>query len=454
MKTLLGAIVVAAVLAGGFISGIWYARRGVTGAAKNGRKVLYWMDPMHPAYKSDKPGIAPDCGMKLEPVYEEGPAPAAESRKVLRYQDPQDPKYTSEKPGINPETGNDLVPVYEGSAESMPAGTINVSVEKQQTIGVKFATVEGAAGAETIRANGRVAQDETKVTRVHPKVDGWIHKVDVDFTGQLVKAGDPLLTIYSPDMLASEQEFLLALRARDSMKSSPSPEAYENSEILIEAARRRLELWDLSAAQISELERTRKPIRTVTLYSPAAGYVMSRNAFPSQRVTPETELYAISDLSRVWIMADVFESDIPKVRLGQAATITQAFAGGISIPAKVTYIQPQVDPATRTLKVRLEAANANTRLKPDMFVVVEFRLALDGRLTVPADAVVNTGLRKTVFVDRGNGYLEPRGVETGERIGERVQVNSGLRAGERVVSSGAFLIDSEAQLKSPGGSHD
>lgn len=455
MKKLLGTMVALVFLAGAFVGGIWYARRAPAPAAKGGRKVLYWVDPMHPAYKSDKPGIAPDCGMKLEPVYEEGSAPVAEaSKRVLRYQDPKDPKYNSDKPGINPETGEDLVPVYEGSAESMPAGTINVSADKQQTIGVAFATVEPAAGASTIRANGRVTQDETKVTRIHPKIEGWIHKVDVDFTGQLVKAGDPLLTLYSPEMLASEQEFLLALRARDSMKSSPSREAYENSEILIEAARRRLELWDLSAAQISELEHTRKTIRTVTLYSPAAGYVMSRNAFPSQRVTPETELYAISDLSRVWIMADVFESDIPKVHLGQPATIAQPFAGGIDIPAKVTYVQPQVDPATRTLKVRLEAPNANMRLKPDMFVNVEFRLAAQGGLTVPAGAVVNTGLRKTVFVDRGNGYLEPRAVETGESIGDRVQIVKGLRAGERVVASGAFLIDSEAQLKNPGGVHD
>ncbi len=320
MRKTFGTLLIIVVLAAGFASGIWYSRRASAQSGKKERKVLYWVDPMHPAYKSDKPGIAPDCGMKLEPVYEGGgPAPDA-SRKVLHYQDPQDRGYRSDKPGINPATGNDLVPVHEGSAESMPAGTINVSAEKQQTIGVKFATVEAASGSEIIRSNGRVTQDETKVTRVHPKIEGWIHKVDVDFTGQLVKAGDPLLTLYSPEMLATQQEFLLALRARDSMKGSPSRDAYENSEILIEAARRRLELWDLGPAQIAELERTRKPVRTVTLYSPAAGYVMSRNAFPSQRVTPETELYAISDLSRVWIMADVFETDIPKIHLGQAAT--------------------------------------------------------------------------------------------------------------------------------------
>ena len=174
---------------------------------------------------------------------------------------------------------------------------------------------------------------------------------------------------------------------------------------------------------------------------------MSRNAFPSQRVSPDTELYAISDLSRVWIMADVFETDLPKIHVGQSAVISQPYAGGVTLPAKVTYIQPEVDPATRTLKVRLEAANPDLRLKPDMFVDVEFRIGTGGRMTIPADAVIDSGLRKTVFVDRGNGYLEPRAVQTGDRVGDRIEVVSGLQPGERVVASGAFLVDSESQLK-------
>ena len=293
---------------------------------------------------------------------------------------------------------------------------------------------------------------------MHPKIDGWIYQTHVDFTGQLVKAGDPLLTIYSPEMLASEQELLVALKARNEMNNSPSREAYDNSVVLLDAARRRLELWDLSAKQIDEVERTGKPIRAVTLYSPASGYIMSRNAFPSQRVSPETELYAITDLSRIWIMADVFETDMAKIHVGQTAVVSEPYGAGLNIPAKVTYIQPQIDPSTRTLKVRLEAANPTLRLKPDMYVTVEFRIGEGARLSVPADAVVDTGLRKTVFVDRGNGYIEPRSVETGDRIGDRVQILSGLRRGERVAASGAFLIDSEAQLKNAeqptGATHD
>jgi RND family efflux transporter MFP subunit len=449
MKRIGMILIVALTLAAGFGAGAWYAKRsaGAINGEKRGRKILYWVDPMHPAYKSDKPGIAPDCGMKLEPVYADGgPAEQQPKGRILYYSDPQDPSYRSDKPGLNPETGNELQPVYEGAP---PPGTINVSPKKQQLIGVTYATAELAAGVDTVRAVGKVTQDETKITRVHPKIEGWIEKVYVDFTGQLVQRGDPLLTIYSPEMLASEQEFLLALRARDEMKRGPSREAYENSEILIEAARRRLELWDLSRAQIAEIEERRKPVRTVTLYSPASGYAVARNAFPSQRISPETELYALTDLSRVWVMADVFESDLPKIRMGQTATVSLPNEGGRSFEAKVTYIQPQINPETRTLQVRLEAPNPELRLKPDMFVDVNFRIPTPGRVTIPADAVLDTGMRKTVFIDHGNGNLEPRQVQTGDRIGDRVQILSGVAPGERVVASGAFLIDSEAQLKNP-----
>jgi RND family efflux transporter MFP subunit len=447
MKKALLTIFVAGLAGAAFWAGLWYARHSTPSTSlKGGRKILYWHDPMHPAYKSDKPGTAPDCGMKLEPVYEDGggAAPAPAQGKVLYYRDPQDPSYRAAAPGMNPATGADLEPVYEGAA---PPNTITVSAEKQQLIGVRYATAVLSTGVDTIRANGRIAQDETRITRVHPRIEGWIHKTHVDFTGQYVHKGAPLLTLYSPEMLASQQEYILSLRARDTVKAGPSRDAYENTELLLLAGRRRLELWDLGAAQIDEIERTRKPIQTVTLYSPASGYITSRNAFPSQRVNPDTELYAIIDLSRVWIMADVFETDLAKIRTGQMATVFLPHENGRSFSAKVTYLQPQVDAATRTLKIRLEADNAGLRLKPEMFVTVEFRLGTAGRSTVPADAVVNTGLRRTVFVDHGNGVLEPRAVQAGDRVGDQIQIVGGLKAGERVVASGTFLIDSEAQLK-------
>jgi RND family efflux transporter MFP subunit len=364
---------------------------------------------MHPSYKSDKPGIAPDCGMKLVPVYED----------------------EQKQPGV------------------APAGTIHISAEKQQLIGVRFGMPSFTGTTETIRANGRVAQDETRLTRIHPRIEGWIAKTFVDYAGQPVKKGDPLLTIYSPDMLASEQELLLALRARDQMKSSPLKEAWGNSEMLIEATRRRLQLFDLSREQIAQVERTRKAIESITLFSPADGYVTARNAYPSQRVTPETELYTLSDLSRVWIMAEVYETDIAHIHEGQAAVVSAPSGEAPTFRARVTNVQPQVDPQTRTMKVRLEAENAGLRLKPDMFVDVRFTRGGAPKLTVPADAVIDSGTKQTVYIDRGNGYLEARAVRIGQRLGDRVEIVAGLKADERMVTSGTFLVDSESRLEEP-----
>lgn len=373
------------------------------------KRILYYVDPMHPGYKSDKPGVAPDCGMTLVPVYEDDSAH---------------------------ETGQ--------------TGHLEISPEKQQLIGVEFGQAELTQATSSFHANGKVAQDETRVVRVHSKIEGWIEQVSVDFTGARVEKGQPLLTIYSPEMLASEQEYLLALHARDVLKASPLKEAAENSDSLIRASRTRLELWDFGRDQIEEIEKTGKPVRAITLFAPATGYVMSRNAFPGQKVTPDTELYAIADLSRVWVMADVFEADAANVRMGQGAVVTLPYEGGRRFGSRVSYILPQVDPASRTLKVRLEASNADLRLKPDMFVDVEFQVVSGRKLTVPAEAVLDAGLRKTVFVDHGDGHLEPRPVETGDRFGDRVEIVSGLKPGERIVTSGNFLIDSESQLRQPG----
>ncbi|MCZ2075834.1 MAG: efflux RND transporter periplasmic adaptor subunit [Bryobacterales bacterium] len=452
VRILIGLVLLAAAFVGGYGYNRWFGKGEGAQAGKAGRKILYYVDPMHPGYKSDKPGIAPDCGMKLEPVYEGGqigdqPAATAE-RKILHYRDPKDPNFTSDKPGINPETGNDLEPVYADDPSSMPMGTIKVSPEKQQLIGVQYGTAESSAGVHTFRAVGKVAFDETKIAHVHTRIDGWVEKVFVDFVGQVVEKGQPLLTIYSPDLVASQQEYLLALKGQAVMKKSTLDLAIADSNSLLEAARKRLELWELSDAQIDEIARTGKPMTYVTMYSPIRGYVTTRNAFPKQRIMADTELYTVVDLDKVWIMADVFEYEAPMVRMGQLAKVSLSYTPGKSLSARVNYIQPQVDPVTRTLKIRLEANNPELLLKPDMYVDVEFRVNVPQRVTVPAEAVLDSGLKKTVFVDRGNGYLEPRQVEIGERIGGRIEIRAGLQAGERIVTSGNFLIDSESQLKS------
>jgi RND family efflux transporter MFP subunit len=450
VKTIALLVLIAVAFGAGYL-----ARRGQDAAATRrgatGRTILYYVDPMHPAYKSDKPGIAPDCGMTLEPVYADevmGSAAVA-PRKVLYYRDPEDPKYTATKPGLNPETGNTLEPVYADPIPASPvASAIRIPPERQQLIGVKFATVTAEQGGRTIPAVGKVAFDETRVQHVHPRIEGWVEQVLVGFTGDFVRKGDPMLTIYSPEMLATQQELLLARRARDVMTGNPLASAAEHGQSLFDATRRRLELWDLSADQIERVLETGQPIRSVALLAPATGFVLEKNVFANQRVSPGSDLYTIADLSRVWIMADVYESDIGAMRVGQQARIVLPYGDrNTTIAARVNYIQPGVDPATRTLKLRLEAANPGLRLRPEMFVDVEFTVRGEHRLTVPADAVLDTGDRQTVFVDLGDGYLQPRQVVAHERIGDHIVIASGLSEGERVVASGTFLVDSESQLK-------
>ena len=408
LKTLSLLALLAVAFAGGYV--VRASRRSTPAQAAH--RVLYYVDAMNPAFHSDKPGIAPD-GMALQPVYADKASTALD----------------------------------EETPTGVPPGAIRVSPERQQLIGVKFATAELSGETRSIRTVGKVTFDEARVAHVHTRVDGWIEKVFVDFTGDVVKQGEPMLTIYSPEMLASQQELLLAVRARDLMRSNPLASAAEHGESLFQAAKRRLELWELSEDQIQQVLRTGEPIHSITLRAPTSGFVTERKAFPNQKVTPESDLYTITDLSRIWIMADVFESDITSIRVGDRAQVTFPNGGAPSLAAKVTYIQPQVDPATRTLKVRLDADNPGLRMKPDMFVNVEFGVVSAKQLVVPAEAVLDTGDRQTVFVDLGNGYLEPRQVVVGSRFGDRVAITRGLSAGERVVSAGTFLIDSESQLK-------
>jgi multidrug efflux pump subunit AcrA (membrane-fusion protein) len=432
LKTSAVLFLLAATFAGGYLA----RATKPSASAATGRRILYYVDPMHPAYTSDKPGVAPDCGMTLEPVYADDAAPPGPAGpRVLYFRDPQQPTYVADKPGVNPETGNTLEAVYAQATPTLPSGAINISPERQQLIGMKFADVAFGGVTRAIRTVGKVSADETRVGHVHTRIDGWIDKVFVDFTGDVVTKDEPMLTIYSPEMLASQEELLLAARARDLMPS------------LFNAARRRLQLWELSDDQIEQVVRTGQPIRNITVHAPMSGFVTERKAFPNQKVTPDSDLYTITDLSRVWIVADVFEADITSIKAGDRAYVT--FTGGAvpSIGARVSYIQPQVDPVTRTLKVRLDANNPNVRMKPDMFVNVEFGVVSAPQFSVPAEAVLDTGDRQTVFVDLGNGYLEPRQVTIGGRFGDRVTITKGLAGGERVVSSGTFLVDSESQLK-------
>jgi len=372
------------------------------------KKILYWVDPMHPAYKSDRPGKAPDCGMDLIPVYEGGEV---------------------------------------GQAE-LPPGTVKIDAAKQQLIGVTYGTVERGRLTYAIRAVGKVVVDETRVARIHPKIEGWIEQVNVDFTGRLVRKGERLLSIYSPELLSAEKELLIAKRANEELGKNQNEEIARNSINLYQSARERMRLWDLTDQQIAEIEATGKPYRAMSLYAPVSGFVLTRNAYERQRVTPETELYTIADLSSVWIIADVYEYEAQNIRLGQRAQIDLSYFPGKRFQGVVDYIFPQVDPATRTLKVRVQAPNPGYELKPDMFANVEFKVDFGEQLHVDRAAVLDSGAEQIVFVARDGGYFEPRKVQLGDKLGDRYIVTSGLTAGERIVTSGNFLIDSESRLKS------
>ena len=408
MKPTLVILLIAAAFAGGLGYERWRARPAAPGAAE--RKVLYWVDPMHPWYKSDKPGIAPDCGMKLTPVY-----------------------------------AGDQLP------NSAAADAVAVSPEKQQMIGVEYGTAEYETAADTIRASARVTLDETRIVKVQTRLEGWIDRVFADFTGKYVQRGDALATVYSPDALATQQEYLLALRAQRTIRDGAMPAMAEGNGNLVAAARKRLELWDISSQQIDEVGRTGKPIENLTVYAPASGYVTERNAFPKQHVTSDTVLYTLADLSSVWVVADVFEYEAAGVRLGQAATFTLDYLPGRVFRGRVSYILPGVDTASRTLKARIEFANPGGQLKPDMYGQVEIRLGGALRLMAPESAVLDSGDRQVVYVDLGNGNLQPRPVRAGEHVGGKIEILEGLRAGERIVTSGNFLLDSESQLKAASG---
>jgi len=433
-----------------------FFHRGPTSSEVNGRKVLYWYAPMNPNYHSDHPGKSP-MGMDLLPKYADDDASASASqtgpheRKVLYWYAPMDPNYHSDHPGKSP-MGMDLLPKYaDEAAENMPSGTIKLSPERQQLIGVRTTTVERAPLTRTIRTTGHLVPDETKIAHIHVKVKGWIDQVYVDFVGQLVKKGQPLFTVYSPDLVSTEQEYLIALKGKKYLDDAPYREVSDGANSLLEATRERLKLWDISDAQINTLEKTGKTDKTMTFYSPVAGFVLDRQAFPQAAVGPDKELYLVADLSDIWVDADVYEYELPYIRVGQKAAMQLSYYPGKIYSGRVTYIYPTVDPQTRTAKVRLDFPNPNFDLKPQMFADVSLDVNYGTNVLVPASAVLDSGSKQTVFVAKGDGYFEPRDIKVGPRVDDKFVVLSGLKPGETIVTSGNFMIDSESQLNAATG---
>jgi len=325
--------------------------------------------------------------------------------------------------------------------------TISVPQGRQQAIGVQLGKAETRDLTKTIRTVGRVTFDEKLNHQIHAKFEGYIERLDVDYTGKAVRKGEPLLSIYSPELLATQQEYLLAVRARQQFGVSSNTDVARGGMDLYESARQRLLLWDISPAQIAQLERTGKPEKALTLYSPVDGFVMSKNAVQGARVLPADTLFEIAGTRRVWVLADVYESEAPFVAVGQTARMSLSYLPGRTWTGVVAFIAPVLDEKTRTVKVRLEFENPDGILKPEMYADVSLERPLGRVVTVPESAVLSTGTRALVFVAKGGGRFEPRTVKTGAKVGDDYEIRDGIKPGEEVVTQANFLIDSESRLK-------
>ncbi len=393
-------------------------------------------------------------GLTLEGIEEgkvESQKPKAKSQKPM-YHCPMHPTYVSDRPGECPICGMDLVLIEEEEVEGMEGieglATVKITPERQQLIGVRTGTVEYKPLKKVIRTVGKVDYDERRLAYVNTKVGGWIEKLFVDYTGQLVKKGQPLLSIYSPELVSTQQEYLLALKAKKYLEDSPFKEIASGGDSLLRSTKRRLLLWDITERQIRELERSGKPRKTMTINSPIDGFVVHKTALEGKYANPGENLYRIANLSTVWVYADIYEYEIPLIEVGQEATVTFSYYPGEAFTGRVIYIYPYLEKKTRTVKVRIEFNNPGFRLKPEMYANVELSIDLGERLAIPESAVLDSGKRQIVFVDRGEGYFQPREVKLGQKVENYYVVLDGLSAGERVVTSANFLIDSESKLRS------
>jgi len=337
----------------------------------------------------------------------------------------------------------------EGAEEEAP--TVEIPLDKQKMIGVKTVEVMEHQLKKVIRTVGRIEYDERRLSTVNMKFEGWIEKLHADYSGKYVKKGTPLAEIYSPELLATQQEFINALKwaGQNSREENGSLKGMLNNDArsLVEAARQRLKLWDISDEQIRKIEESGKPVRTMTLYSPVSGYVVQKMAFQGMRAMSGEKLFDIADLGTVWIVAEVYENELALVKQGQRAVISLSYFPGREMNAVIDYVYPVLSAETRTAKVRFTVPNPGMQLKPQMFTNVEVTIPVGKKLAIPAEAVLDTGMRQVVYVDKGDGYFEPREVKTGVKVEGMLEILVGLKQGEKVASSAIFLIDSEAQLK-------
>lgn len=402
-------VVVAAVALASFAGG-WWMHRPVSNR-ETVRATAAYACPMHPQYRSDRPADCPACGMRLEPSDHEGSAATADDGTTL------------------------------------PPGTVRVTPERQQVVGVRLGTARRVTGTRALRTTGRVAPNENAVYPLLAGAEGWIREVRGATTGSLVRRHEVLATFYSPECVTAQQSFYSGL---DTLARTPNEavQAFNHQRVIegIDRYANTLRNLGVSEAQLATMRTHRELVQDIHIVSPVDGFVLQRGAAAGLRFDRGFEFFRIADLRHVWILADVYENQLPFIRAGSAARVTSRDQNR-QFEATVSRAEPLFDEATRTMKVRLDAANPGSRLKPGMFVDVEFAIEPPPSLAVPPDAVVDSGVRKIVFVHRGDGYFEPRRIETGWRLGEEIEVVKGLMEGEEIVISGTFLIDSESRMK-------
>jgi Cu(I)/Ag(I) efflux system membrane fusion protein len=364
-----------------------------------------------------------------------GPAPAAE--------------HQGHAPGSMPGMASPEQPEKKPEDAPAEAPTVEISPEKQQLIGVKIATVSERRLTKLIRTVGRIEYDERRQATVNTKVEGWIEKLYMNTTGQYIQKGAPLAEIYSPELLSTQREFLNQLKWSRQEKTSTTAGRMvaRDADEILDAARQRLRLWDISDEQIRKIEETGKPVRTLTIYSPVSGYIVQKMALQGMKVMPGEKLFDVADLSTVWVIADIYEYELPLIKVGENAAITLSYLPGKQLTSKIEYVYPALSGETRTARVRFSIPNPDGRLKPQMYSTVEIKINLGSKLAIPDDAVIDTGARQIVYVDKGEGYFEPREVMLGLRAEGYREVLMGLKAGDKVAASATFLIDSESQLK-------
>ncbi len=408
-----------------------------TAARSEGAKTLYTCG-MHPQIIQDHPGNCPICGMKLTPIRDT--SAAGGERKIKFYKSTMNPGETSPTPAKD-SMGMDMVPVYENAAGADNPSAIAVDAAMQQNMNLQTAEVVRGPLRKTIRTGGAIDYNETARADVTTKFRGWVEKLNVDATGQLVHRGEPMFEIYSPELYSAEAEFLLALNAG----STNDPGAVA----LRETAANKLRFFDVPDAQIAELEKSRQPLKTLPVDAPISGFVIEKNVVQGQMVDAGMKLYRLADLGIVWVIAQIYEQDLPFVKLGQEAVVKVASLPDREFRGRVTFVYPNVDEKTRTAKVRLEFENPGYFLKPGMFVSAQIQSDLDeSAVLVPESAVLRSGEKNTVFVALDGGRFDARDVTLGvDAENDMVQVISGLSAGERIVTSGQFLLDSESQLR-------